>query len=181
MVNIRIALLILILYIGAVMLFAVNAIYNHEIGNSSNQDSSNLNNTTFNNLSIENSSIENSSIAMENSIRENPTLPSQEYVMQNINWSNYTLLLNPYFRNFEVSDPTYVNDHKFLYVVIVVEINDASNKTEIFSQLSGVVLEERKLLGPNSGPTVWGTVDGMMVYYAAQIPCDTTVYKSYLP
>jgi hypothetical protein len=176
MVNIRIALLIIILYLGAVMLFAVNAINNHEIGNLGSQDSSIINNTTFNN-----SSIKNSSMVMENSIRENPKLPPQEHFLQNINWSNYTLLQNPYIKNYMVSDPTFVNDHKFLYVVIVVEINDASNKTEIFNQLSGVVLEERKILGPNSGPTAWGTVDGVMIYYAAQIPYDATIYKSYLP
>jgi hypothetical protein len=159
-----------------VILFAVNAIYNHELGNFTNQECSIINNTTFYNLSIE-----NSSTVTEDLIRENLTLPSQEFFMQNINWSNYSLLQNPYFHNYEVSDPTFVVDHKFLYVVIVVEINDAKNRTEIFNQISGVVLEERKILGPNSGPTVWGTVDGMMVYYAALTPYETDVSATYLP
>ena len=59
MVNVRIALLVIILYLGAVVLFAVNAINNHEIGNLGSQDSSLINNTTVNNSSIVNSSIEN--------------------------------------------------------------------------------------------------------------------------
>lgn len=181
MVNIRLALLVLVLYIGAVLLFAVNAFYNHEIGNLGSQNSSDLNNTTFNNSNTGSINIENSSAVIENSIRENPTLPPKEYVLQNINWSNYSLLQNPYFHNYEVSDPTFVVDHKFLYVVIVVEINDAKNKTEIFNQLSGVVLEERKLLGPNSAPNIWGTVDGVMVYNAALIPYETKMHNSYLP
>jgi hypothetical protein len=176
MISVRVALLVLILYLFTVILFAVNAIYDHEIGNFSSHGTSILNNTTLSNLSIE-----NSSTLVENLIGEGLTLPSQEYILQNINWSNYSLLQNPYFHNHEVSDPTEVVDHKFLYVVIVVEINDAKNRSEILKQISGVVLEERRILGPNSGPTIWGTVDGICVYYAALRPYETDVFARYIP
>lgn len=176
MVSVRVSLLVIILFLVVVTLFTVNALYYQETGNFCNNDSSIINNTTLNNLSIE-----NSSTITEELIRENPTLPPQEHFLENINWSNYSLLQNPYFQNYKVSDPTFVVDHKFLYVVIVVEINDARNQTEIFNQISGVVLEQRKLLGPNSGPTILGTVDGACVYYAALSPYETKVSAVYLP
>jgi hypothetical protein len=176
MVSARLSILVLIVYIIAVIMFAANAFYNQEISNFNNRDSSVINNDSINNLSVEN----NSTIT-EDIIQNNLTLPSQEYILQNINWSNYSLLQNPYLHNYEVSDPTYVIDHKFLYVVIVVEIKDAKNQAEILKQISGVVLEERNILGPNSGPTVWGTVDGICLYYAALTPYETDVCAVYLP
>ena len=176
MVRVRVSLLILLMYIIAVILFAANAIYNHENSDFSSRDRSVINNTSLNNISFE-----NDRTIVENIIQNNLTLPSQEYILQNINWLNYSLLQNPYFHNYEVSDPTDVVDHKFLYVVIVVEINDPKNKTEILKQISGVVLEQRKILGPNSGPTVWGTVDGICLYYAALRPYETDVCAVYLP
>jgi hypothetical protein len=180
MVNVRTSLLILTIFIIVLVIFSFNTISNHEVINIKTNNSSMLFNHSTSN-STSNNSIVNPCITDGQSIDDNLELPSQEYILGNINWSNYPIIDNPYIHNYKVSEPTDVIDHKFLYVVIVVEVKDAINKTEVFNQLSGVVIEERRILGPNSGPTVWGTVDGVWVYYAVILPYENEVCVRYLP
>jgi hypothetical protein len=157
----------------------VNSFSNPGKINIETNDSSMLSNHSTSNPTMNNSII-NPCIINQYTTDDNLTLPSKEFILDNINWSIYPVISNPYIHNYEISDPTNVIDHKFLYVVIVVEIKDAKNMTEVLKQISGVVLEERKILGPNSGPTVWGTVDGICVYYAALRPYETDVIARYL-
>jgi hypothetical protein len=176
MVSVRVSMFVLLIFIILVILLAVNTLCDNEVDNFSNEDRITINNSSKNDMSMANASTMTEQLANENLM-----LPSREYILNNINWSNYSLLSNPYIHSHEVSDPTFVINHKFLYLVIVVEIKDATNKTEILNQISGVVLEERKMLGPNSGPSVWGTVDGMWVYYGAMIPYESHITARYLP
>jgi hypothetical protein len=175
MINIRISILILVLLTIAVILFTYNSICGIEVNNSKTGASMDLINNFSSNVSLIPSSTDvNATIV--NSSEENLTLPSKEVILDNINWSNYPLIRNPYIHNYEISDPTDVINHRFLYVTIVVEVLDARNESEVLKQLSGIALEEQKILGPDSGPNVWGTTDGVWVYYAAIMPYESDVY-----
>jgi hypothetical protein len=180
MVNVRVSILILIIFIIVLVIFSFNTISNQEVTNTKSNNSTMLANQNTNNSTSKISKV-NLGIMDGHSIDDNLILPTKDYILKNINWSNYPIINNPYIHNYEVSDPTDVISHKFLYVVIVVEVKDIKNKTEVFNELSGVVSEERKILGPNSGPTVWGTVDGVWVYYAVILPYENEICVRYLP
>jgi hypothetical protein len=176
MIGFRVSLLILIMFIITVILFSLNSINNPGVYNFKNN-----NDYVKCNISLNNNTVANSSPVIEYLIEENLTLPTKESILNNINWSNYSLLRNPYIPNYEISDPTDVINHKFLYVTIVMEVIDTKDKNEVLKQLSGVVTEEQKSLGPNSAPNAWGTVDGIWVYYTAIRPYETEVLARYIP
>ena len=125
----------------------------------------------------------NLTASIQNDSLSNETLylPAREAILDGINWSNYPLISNPYIHCHEISEPTETINHTFLYVTIVVDVNNDSDRAEVLRQLSGIVLEERKILGPNSSPNVWGRANGVWVYYAAMCPYDTKPHARYYP
>jgi|AGTN01.3.fsa_nt_gi hypothetical protein len=178
MVRVRVLLfLFAILAAAAIVILSINVIENPKANNTEDGSDPGVNTSS---ICSNDTTVGNPSEMSGGSFEESLILPPQEGFLNNINWSNYSLLRNPYINTYKVSDPTYVNNHKFLYVVLVAEISGSRNQTEIFSQLSGIVLEERKLLGPNSGPTIWGAVDGILVYYATMLPYNDEVIVRYL-
>ena len=169
MVRFRTSLFIIAIFAIAIALIFINSIEKPEVDNIENG------NSPISNTSSEETHVGNVSVIPGESFEESLILPPQDHFLNNMEWSNYSLLRNPRIHSYEVSYPTYVIDHEFLYVVLVAEINNESDPTEILSQLSGIVLEERKLLGPNSAPSIWGTVDSIWVYNAAMLPYDDKI------
>ena len=176
MISTRISLIVIFLLISSVSVFIFcflpdgNGTNQININNSVAHSSVNISSNSSSNRTLE-SNITNHSIDDENLV-----LPSEETILNCINWSNYPLLRNPYIHNHEISDPTFVINHKFLYVTIVVEVINTKNETEVLRQLSDADRELQKILGPDSGPNIWGTADGVWVYYAAIMPYETDVW-----
>lgn len=177
MINVRISLFILIIFLIAVITFTFFMLCNPNLNNLNN--SKNL--LIINNTTLKELCSVNKTELIENITKTDLILPPQENFLGSINWSNYPLLSNPYIHDYEVSEPTFVIDHPFLRVVLVVEISDTKNKTEVFNQLSDVVLKEREYIGPNSSTTVWGTVDGFWIYYVNMLPNETVPHLTYMP
>jgi hypothetical protein len=169
MVSIRASIIVLIILIGSVMVFSYHSLTNDIPANQTIDTNLSISNTTSGNTSL---AINVSNASVED---VDPVLPPRETILNGINWSNYPLLRNPYLHNYMVSEPTEVVNHTFLYVTIIVEITDKRNETEVLRQLSGADVELQKILGPDSGPNIYGTVEGVL-YYAAIMPYETKVY-----
>jgi hypothetical protein len=130
-----------------------------------------------------NSSItsDNQTIPFNNSIIDyNNTsfiLPSNDYVINHINWSTYPDLPVGYVQNAFVSDPTSVVDHKFIAVDIVIELRPYDNKTVILNEMAGVASEARTLYGLNSSINIWGNRDGVLNMYVVILPNSNEIHK----
>lgn len=102
-------------------------------------------------------------------------IPSNDYIINHINWSKYPNLQTGYVLVAEKSGPTFALDYDFIEVQICTEIKDTDNETRIYEQLSGVAHEAKKLYGPASGVNIHGTIGGASYYSATILPYNDTV------
>jgi hypothetical protein len=137
----------------------------------------------FFNSNKTNSSINNSStIAPTPTLDYNSTLnlPSNDYVINHINWSNYPYLQQGYIRDASIYDPTDADiknnlTHKYINVEIYIEII-TDNQSEVVNEMKSVAREARRIYGPNSLIFVITNKNG--VYYNSLdiYPYDDTIY-----
>lgn len=172
--GIRKLIIVSILFILAVMAITYYTCVNRGILNVNIVDDLNHSNSS---LIKANGTDLKANVTEVNTNDNNLVLPPKEVILNCINWSNYPLLRNPYIHNYDISDPTFVIDHKFLYVTICADAIDVSNETEVLREISGVASEMKKVLGQDSGPNVWVTVDGVL-YYAAIMPYETDIWSN---
>jgi uncharacterized protein YxeA len=111
-------------------------------------------------------------------VDENTTLyiPTNDYVINNINWPSYPNLQRGYVSVSEISGPNEVVPHQFIEVQIHTEIVNSNNETEILGQLDGVAREARKIYGENSGINIYGEKNGIFYYSSSMIPYDDRMY-----
>ncbi|WP_174591163.1 hypothetical protein [Methanocella conradii] len=158
--KINIQLLIFIIFI-IFFIFIVYSIINKNIANN------NLisNNTSYNTIN-----------PMFNNTSEILLLPSNDYVINHINWTSYSNLEVGYVYKAYISDPTDVIPQKFIEVQILTEVKNTDNKTEILKQLDGVAREARAIYGPNSAINIYGTRGGVAYYFSSMLPYDEHIY-----
>jgi len=108
---------------------------------------------------------------------DNSTLviPSNDYVINNINWSMCPNLQVGYVYKVYIAEPNQVIDHKFIEVQIVSEITNDSNRTIVLKQMAIVARDAREIYGPNSGIDIIGNKNGVLDYLVSMLPYDDKV------
>jgi len=106
---------------------------------------------------------------------DNLTIPSNDYVINKINWSYYPNLQTGYVYKAYISEPNDVINHKFIEVQIITEIKNEENKTDVLKQMASVAREARKIYGPNSGINIIGNNKGIFEYMVSMLPYDDQV------
>lgn len=104
-------------------------------------------------------------------------LPSNDTILSRINWSKYELIDNPRVTGSEIAKPNQIINHSFISVSVNVDIKDSNNVVGIYTELSGIAIELRNLLGPNSAPDVWGIYNGGDYFNAIICPYEGIVYR----
>jgi hypothetical protein len=140
------------------------------------------------NINFTNSNKTNGSINNTSTIAPSPTLdynytlnlPTNDYVINHINWSNYHYLQQGYIRDARISDPDGTdpqNDitHKFIKVEIYVEIK-TDNQSEVVNDMKSVALEARNIYGINSLIFIIATKNGVYYNSLNTYPYDDTIY-----
>lgn len=107
-------------------------------------------------------------------------VPSNDYVINHINWSNYPYLQRGYIRDARISDPTGTdpaNDitHKYIDVEIYIEINN-DNQSEVVNEMKHVASEARTIYGPNSLILIVTTKNGVYYNNVNTYPYEDTIY-----
>jgi hypothetical protein len=143
-----------------------------------NEININFTNSNKTNISINNTS----TITPSPSVDYNSTLnlPSNDYVINHINWSNYPYLQQGYIRDARISDPDGTdpkNDitHKFIKVEIYVEIKN-DNQSEVANDMKAVAVEARNIYGPNSLIFIIATKNGVYYNSLNTYPYEDTIY-----
>lgn len=103
-------------------------------------------------------------------------IPNSDYVINNINWSNYPNLQKGYVLAAYKAGPNDVLNYYFIEVQICTEIKNTDNDTLVKEQLSGVAKEAKLLYGPVSSITIAGTRSGAAEYFAEILPYNDTVH-----
>ena len=103
-------------------------------------------------------------------------VPTNDYVINHINWSLYPNLETGYVYTVYIAEPTNVVPHKFIEVQILTEVKGTENRTIIRNQLSGVAQEARKIYGQNSSINIHGTKGGASAWIVSLLPYDDTIY-----
>jgi ribosomal protein S8 len=108
------------------------------------------------------------------------SIPSNDYVINHINWSNYPYLQQGYIRDARISDPTGKdpnNDitHKYIDVEIYIEIKN-DNQSEIVNEMKRVAIEARNIYGPNSLILIVTTKNGVYYNNINTYPYEDTIY-----
>src|SRR5271157_1380809 len=102
-------------------------------------------------------------------------IPSNDYVINNINWSMCPNLQVGYVYKVYIAEPNQVIDHKFIEVQIVSEITNDSNRTIVLKQMAIVARDAREIYGPNSGIDIIGNKNGVLDYLVSMLPYDDKV------
>lgn len=107
-------------------------------------------------------------------------LPSNDYVINHINWSNYPYLQQGYIRASRISDPDGTDPqnnitHKYIDVEIYIEIKN-DNQSEVVNEMKRVAIEARNIYGPNSLILVVTTKNGMFYNNVNTYPYEDTIY-----
>ena len=136
-----------------------------------NQEQFNNVNSSTNQTQI----IDNSNNSSTNVIDPFYIQPS-DYVINQINWSNYPNLQKGYVLAAYKAAPNDVLNYDFIEVQICTEIKNSENETLIKEQLSGVAKEAKLLYGPVSSITIAGTRGGAAEYFAEILPYNDTVH-----
>jgi hypothetical protein len=168
-----------IIYIVALVFFLIIiAIGSYTMIKNYDLNSINLFNTnqTNNNRSNNTSIILPSPIIDYNS---SLTIPSNDYVINQINWSNYPNLERGYVQDVQILDTNGGTiNHKFIDVSIYVEIKTEDNDSTILDQMKGVLKETRTIYGPNSRIFIFCNKNGVFDHAIDLLPYDDTIYGS---
>jgi hypothetical protein len=162
---ILILILLIILAIG-IFLFSNNHFQNNVINN----------NKSTNDSTIPSIIVSKSPPLLVNNSNNSFMLPTNDYVINHINWSLYPNLNTGYIYLSEVCEPNEIVTHKFIGVEILTEIKDTNNVTIIKNQLGKVAKETRKLYGPNSAICILGTDHGIVSWTVTMRVYDDIIY-----
>jgi hypothetical protein len=140
------------------------------------------------NINLYNSTQTNSSLNNTPTVTPLPTIdynstlsiPSNDYVINHINWSNYPYLQQGYIRNAQISEPTGTdpyNDitHKYIDIEIYIEIKN-DNQSEVVNEMKHVAIEARNIYGPNSLILIVATKNGVFYNNVNTYPYEDTIY-----
>jgi hypothetical protein len=123
-------------------------------------------------LNNNNSIIETPSPIVDNSL----TLPQNDYIINNINWSSYPNLQIGYIHLAQVCEPNEIVPHKYMAIGVMSEVKNGNNRTLVYEQLGSVALEIRHMCGPNSAICVFGTDHGIVSWTVTMRVYDDKVY-----
>lgn len=105
------------------------------------------------------------------------TMPSNDYVINHINWSYYPNLERGYIQDAQILDTNGGTiNHKFIDVSIYVEIKNEDNESTILNQMKGVLKEARIIYGSNSRIFIFGNKNGVFDHSIDMLPYDDTIY-----
>jgi hypothetical protein len=164
-----------IIYIIAFVFFLIIiAIGSYAVVTTNNLNSINIfylnhTNTSKNNVSIISPS---PTIDYNNSL----TMPSNDYVINHINWTSYPNLERGYVQDAQILDTNGGTiNHKFIDVSIYIEIKNEDNESTM-DQLKEVLKEARIIYGSNSRIFIFGNKNGVFDHAIDMIPYDDTIY-----
>lgn len=161
-----ITLLIIALLIAVGIFMLSNYVY---VQNYMNPSSQSITNNTNHNITV---------TINPSSINDTLLIPSNDYVINNINWSSYPHLQRGYVLTSYIAKANEIINHDFIEVQINTEVKSGNNETEIYNQLCGVAKEARNLYGPNSGINIYGTIGGVAYYHVEILPYDDKIYHN---
>jgi hypothetical protein len=133
----------------------------------------NINQSNTNNSTIQ-LNVSNSNISQSNNTNY-LDIPTNDYIINHINWSNYPNLKTGYVLAAYKAGPNDVLNYEFIDVQICTEIKDTDSEIIINEQLTGVAHEARLLYGPASGINIHGTKNGAEYYCVSILPYNDTV------
>jgi hypothetical protein len=107
-------------------------------------------------------------------------IPSNDYVINHINWSDYPYIQQGYVREAKISDPNeadlkYNLTHKYIDVEIYIEITQ-DNQSEVVNEMKGVAREARNIYGNNSEIFIIANKNGVFYNNVNTYPYEDTVY-----
>jgi len=163
-INLKI-IFILIIIMSIIIFIGINISSKPHLLNISNNNSSNLN-------QINNKLNQNSTINDNNSIN----IPSNDSIINNINWSRYPNLQMGYVHFAQECEPNDIVPHKYVAIGIITEVKNYDNRTLIYKQLSEIALEIRRMCGPNTAICVFGTNHGILEWTVSMRVYDDKIY-----
>jgi hypothetical protein len=104
------------------------------------------------------------------------TYPSNDFVINHINWSSYPNLATGYIFKVYIANPNDIISYKFIEVQICTEITETENRTIIEEQLAGVAREAKTIYGPSSSINIIGTKGGVARWFASILPYEEVVH-----
>ncbi len=168
----KIAIVVIIIIALAAAVFTYDYLHNSTIVNvdkiNKSSDALDSSDTTVNNLLVYN---------LSETADTNSTIPDNDKLIGSIQWEKYHLLSNGRITEMKIAGPNNVINHTFISTSIDVDVSDPENIVEIYSELSGVVIDQRRLLGPDSAPDAWGKVNGSDFFHAIMLPFDNTIHR----
>jgi hypothetical protein len=140
------------------------------------------------NINLPNFNKINSSTNYIPSITPSPTIdnnsslriPSNDYVINHINWSNYPYLQQGYVRDARISEPNdadlkYNITSKYIDVEIYIEIKN-DDQSEVVNEMKGVAREARSIYGLNSQIFIIANKNGVFYNNVNTYPYEDTIY-----
>ena len=104
------------------------------------------------------------------------SIPSNDYIINNINWSSYTNLEVGYIDLAQVMEPNEYVSHKFIAVGVKTEVKNTDNDTIIQEQLSSVAHDVRRICGPNTAIVIMGMDQGILAWSVTMRVYDDNIY-----
>ncbi|WP_174591911.1 hypothetical protein [Methanocella conradii] len=139
----------------------------------------NISNILSNNSSIIDDDVNlnvNSTPTVSFTPNDSLTFPSNDFAINNINWSSYPNLQTGYVYTVYIAGPNNVIPYKFIEVQICTEVKNTENRTIIEEQLAGVAREAKKIYGPPSSISIIGTKGGAAAWIVSLLPYEDTSY-----
>jgi hypothetical protein len=141
--------------------------------------------TLNNNTNI---SMNNSTSTISKDVNSSPTsiqfyndndsllIPSNDYIINNINWSSYPNLAVGYIDLAEAMEPNEYVSHKFMAIGVKTEVKNTDNDTIIQEQLSSVARDVRRICGPNTAIVIMGMDHGVLAWSVTMRVYDDNIY-----
>jgi hypothetical protein len=107
-------------------------------------------------------------------------LPSNDYVINHINWSNYPSLQQGYVHDAKITEPTGTDSengvtHSYIISFIYIEIN-TDDQSKVVNEMKGVARDARSIYGPNSEVFIIANKNGVFYNNVNTYPYDDNIY-----
>lgn len=134
----------------------------------------NKTNESFNNSLINSTTISITPLPFD--YNNTLTIPSNDYIINKINWSSNPNLEIGYIDLAQVMEPNEYVPHTFIAVGIKTQVVNTDNDTIIREQLSNVARDVRRICGPNTAIVIMGMDQGVLAWSVTMRVYDDNIY-----
>jgi hypothetical protein len=131
-------------------------------------------NESFNNSIVNNTNITVTPIPFD--YNSTLSIPSNDYIINHINWSSNPNLEVGYIDLAQVMEPNEYVPHTFVAVGIKTQVINTDNDTIIREQLSNVARDVRRICGPNTAIVIMGMNHDVLGWSVTMRVYDNNIY-----